>query len=145
MTTVICKEIERFYDNFGNHAEQALAYTLTGEIRKHDHVPFYMDSDIPEYGMSVKASGFTLASAKVNHGDTFDEKLADFVKRVHSVKFAYVTADMVAYVMNLTEFVEFIKTFCYMDKESSRNGGGYKIKCKHESKKMVRWLEERAA
>lgn len=145
MTTIICKEIERTYANFGNHAEQALAYTLTGEIRKHDHIPFFMDSDIPEYGMSVKSSGFTLASAKVNIGETFDEKLNDFIERVHSVQFAYVAANMVAYIMNLDEFVQFIRMFCYMDKESTRNGGGYKIKCRHESKKMVAWLESQVA
>lgn len=145
MTTIICKPIERTYANFGNHAEQALAYTLTGEIRPHDHVPFYMDSDIPEYSMSVKSSGFTLASARVNMGETFDEKLADFVARVHSTQFAYVSANMVAYIMDLTEFVQFVRMFCYMDRESTRHGGGYKIKCRHESKKMVAWLESQVA
>lgn len=140
MTTINVLTIERTYANWGNHCEQALAYTLTGEIRKHDHVPFYADSDIPEANMSVKSSGFTLASAKVNHGETFEEKLDDFVKRVHSDKFAYVTEDFVAYVMTLDEFIKFIRLFCYLDRESTRNGGGYKIKCRKETKKMRAWL-----
>lgn len=145
MYTIQVAEIEREYDNFGNHAEQALAYTLTGEIRKHDHIPFYEDSDIPEYAMSVKSSGFTLASAKVNKGETFDEKWADFSKRVHSTCFAYVSHDMVAYVMTKREFKKFVYAFCNLDHESEKNGGGLKIKCRNESKKMVAWLESQVA
>lgn len=146
MTTITnIANIERTYANWGNHVEQALAYTLTGEMRKHDHVPFFADSDIPEFNMSVKSNGFTLASAKVNHGETFEEKLNDFVTRVHSDKFAYVTLEMVAYVMNLEEFVTFIRLFCYLDRESTKNGGGKKIKCRAESKKMLAWLEARCA
>lgn len=145
MKTMKVTEIERTYKNWGNHCEQALAYTVTGEIRKHDHIPFDKDSDIPEMNMSVKSSGFSLASAKVNHGDTFDEKLQDFAERVHSDKFAYVTQDFVAYIMDLTEFLLFVKTFCYWNRESTRNGGGYKIKCKAESKKMRAWLADRVA
>lgn len=140
MTTLTLINIERTYANWGNHCEQAVAYTLTGEMRKHDHVPFYADSDIPEVNMSVKSSGFTLASAKVNHGETFDEKLADFAARVHSDKFAYVTEDFIAYIMTLEEFIKFIRLFCYWDRESSKNGGGYKIKCRKETKKMRAWL-----
>ena len=145
MTTITVSEITRTYANWGNHCEQALAFTLTGEMRKHDKVPFYMDSDIPEYDMSVKSSGFTLASGNVNMGDTFDEKLADFFSRVHSNKFAYVTVNMVAYVMNKSEFEEFLRTFAYMDRDSKKNGGLMKIKCRRESQKMLNWFESRMA
>ena len=92
--------INRTYANWGAHCEQALAFTLTGEIRKHDHVPFDKDSDIPEYNMSVKSSGFTLASAKVNHGETFEEKVTDFFARVHSTIFAYVANDFTVLFQN---------------------------------------------
>lgn len=145
MTTITVTDIARTYSNWGNHCEQALAFTLTGEIRKHDHVPFYMDSDIPEYSMSVKSSGFTLASGKVNMGETFDEKLADFFGRVHSDKFAYVTVSMVAYVMDRNEFEQFLRTFGYMDRDSQKNGGLLKVKCRKESKKMLNWFEARVA
>lgn len=145
MTSMTVTDIARTYSNWGNHCEQALAYTLTGEIRAHDHVPFFADSDIPEYNMSVKASRFSLASAKVNHGDTFEEKLEDFRTRVHSDKFAYVTETMTAYIMTLDEFITFVKMFCYLDRESSKNGGGYKIKCRAESQKMRDWLASNLA
>ena len=145
MTTLTVTDIARTYSNWGNHCEQALAFTLTGEIRKHDKVPFYMDSDIPEYSMSVKSSGFTLASGKVNMGETFDEKLADFFGRVHSDKFAYVTVSMVAYIMDRNEFEQFLRTFGYMDRDSQKNGGLLKVKCRKESKKMLNWFEARVA
>ena len=145
MTTLTVTDIARTYSNWGNHCEQALAFTLTGEIRKHDHVTFYMDSDIPEYSMSVKSSGFTLASGKVNMGETFDEKLADFFGRVHSDKFAYVTVSMVAYIMDRNEFEQFLRTFGYMDRDSQKNGGLLKVKCRKESKKMLNWFEARVA
>jgi hypothetical protein len=144
MKTITVTNIKRTYVNWGNHCEQALAYTLTGEIRKHDRVPFYADSDIPEYEMSVKSSAFTLASANVNHGDTFEEKLADFKARVHSKWFAYVTKDLIAYVMDLPTFERFVRTFCALDHESTQNGGGAKIKCRKESKKMLEWLASQA-
>ena len=145
MTTITVTEIARTYANWGNHCEQALAYTLTGEIRAHDHVPFYMDSDIPEYRMSVKSSGFTLASGRVNMGETFEEKLNDFFARVHSEKFAYVTVDMVAYVMDKGEFEQFLRTFGTMSRDSKKNGGLLKIQCKKESQKMIKWFSERVA
>ena len=145
MTTITVTDIARTYSNWGNHCEQALTFTLTGEIRKHDHVPFYIDSDIPEFNMSVKSSGFTLASGKVNMGETFEEKLSDFFGRVHSDKFAYVTVDMVAYVMDKGEFEQFLRTFCYMDRDSKKNGGLLKVKCRKESQKMIQWFSERVA
>ena len=143
MTTIKIVEIERTYKNFGNHAEQALAYTLTGEMRKHDKVPFNVGSDIPEYHMSVKSSGFSLASANINFGETKAEKIADYFARVASTHVAYVAQDMMAYVMDMVEFAEFLDNFTYLDRESEQNGGGLKVKCYKESKRMLKWLNER--
>lgn len=143
MTAVIIDaSFPRNYKNFGQYAEQALAYTLTGEIRKADGMPFYAGSDIPDFNMSVKSSGFTLASGRQNVGDTFDEKVDDFMNRVHSDKFAYVSQELKAYIMNKTEFRQFIYTFCYMGMDSMKNGGLKKIQCLKESKKMKKWLED---
>ena len=141
METLKVKNINRQYANWGSHCEQALAYTLTGEVRPHGHARFDVESDIPEYHMSVKSSGFTLASAKATNGNTFEEKLADFMNRVQSERFAYVSLDFTAYIMDKKTFERFVKTFCYLDRESTRNGGGTKIKCLKESKKMIAWLQ----
>ena len=143
MTTMKVIEIERTYSNFGNHAEQALAYTLTGEIRKHDKVPFNVGSDIPEYHISVKSSGFSLAGANINFGATKEEKIADYMERTASKLVAYVSQDMVAYIMNMAEFREFLENFTYLGRESTSNGGGLKVQCRKESKKMLMWLNER--
>ena len=145
MKTLTVTNIERTYSNFGQHAEQALAYTLTGEIRTHDHVAFYVDSDIPEYHMSVKASNFTLASGNINPGETFEEKWQDFRSRVVSTTFAFVTTEMVAYLMDIDEFEAFVFTFCKLERDSEKNGGLLKIRCKKESGKMLQWLQAHAA
>lgn len=145
MKTITIAKIDRMYSNFGQHAEQALAYTLMGEIRLHGHTNFFEDSDIPEYAMSVKAGGFTLASGSINMGDTFDEKWQDFRNRVVSKEFAFVTHDMVAYIMNIDEFESFVYAWCKLERESEKNGGGMKIRCKKESQKMIDWLQSRVA
>lgn len=141
MKTIKVTEINRTYTNWGMHCEQALAYTLTGEIRKHDRVPFDKGSDIPEFCMSVKSSRFTLASANVNHGATFDEKVVDFFARTHSTSFAYVANDFTAYIMDAKTFEQFVRTFCKMERESERNGHGMKLKCARESQRMIEWLQ----
>lgn len=133
--------INRTYANYGNHVQQALDYTLTGKIRKHDAIPFDKGSDIPELKMSVKSNGFTLASSRINYGDTFEAKVNDYMSRTHSEQFAYVTLDGIAYIMDKATFEKFVRTFCYLDRESKRNGGGLKVKCLKESKKMLQWLE----
>ena len=86
----------RNYKSNGQHKEQALAYVLTGEVRKADKVPFYMGSDIPEYEMSVKSSKFSLMNGNACESQTFEGICEEFFAKVVSTKFAYVTNDMVA-------------------------------------------------
>lgn len=127
--------------NAGQAAQQNLDFAITGKIRKPDNVPFDMDSDIPEYGISVKSARFTLVSASALSATTFEGQLAEYIERVHSREIAYVTKSDVAYIMTLPEFVTFCTLFCTMQKESEKNGGGYKVRCKTESKKMLAWFE----
>ena len=143
MYTITCANINRTYANFGNHAEQALAYTLTGEIRKHDKVPYDKDSDIPEYHMSVKSEKFSLMSGNLCESEDFEEIISQYMARTASKCVAYVSQAMVAYVMNMVEFNEFLHRFCGLERESSKNGGRIKVKMRSESKQVLRWLEER--
>lgn len=138
--TITLHETFRNYKNFGQHAEQVLTYTLTGEIRKADKVPFYMGSDIPEYEMSVKSSKFSLMSGNACICQDFDGMVEEFFSRAKSKQFAYITQDMVAYVMNVEQFRQFVYEFCGLEKESSKNGGRYKVKMRAESKKTLAWL-----
>lgn len=140
MYTINTATIERTYSNFGSHAEQALAFTLTGEMRTHDKVPYHKGSDIPEYHMSVKTQGFTLMSANLCESEDFEEIISQYMANVASTCVAYVAQNMVAYVMNMVEFNEFLHLFCTTDRESSKNGGGIKVKMRKESKKVMDWL-----
>ena len=129
--------------NWGCAAQVNYDNLKTGKVRRHDHVPFDKDSDIPEIGASVKSSAFTLASANVLNGDTFAAQWADYKSRVHSHLFVYISKAGVAYEMNIDEFELFVFTFCSFERESEKNGGGLKIRCRKESGKMLKWLEER--
>ena len=126
--------------NYGMYAEQNLVYHFTGEVRKHDCVPFDKDSDLPEMNMSIKSNGFSLASGKSNRGNTLEEKLDDFFARVHSTQFAYVTLTHEVFIMNADEFRSFLNTFGTLTYESEKNGGYPKVRARKESKKMIEWL-----
>ena len=133
----------RNYKSNGQHKEQALAYVLTGEIRKADKVPFYMGSDIPEYEMSVKSSKFSLMNGNACICQDFNGIVEEFFQKTASKQFAYVTQDMVAYIMTAEIFREFVVLFCRLERESSSNGGRYKVKMRMESKKVIEFLKTR--
>ena len=142
MTTITMTTIERTYSNNGMHAEQALAYALTGEIRPHDHVPFDKGSDIPEYHMSVKSSKASLMSGNRCESQTKEGIIAEFIAKSASICFAYVVADFTtAYVMNSTEFAEFCTEFGSLTRESTKNGGKVKVQLRKENEKTLRWLK----
>ena len=116
-----------------------------GIIReKHDSLAYDKGSDLEAYGkrISVKASGFSLMSGKLCEGRTEFAKIWElYNERVHSDTFAYVTEDFTVYEMNINEFKKFVFTFGKLERESKKNGGQIKIKCRKESKKMIQWLE----
>lgn len=143
MTHIKVTEIERQYANFGNHAEQCLTYMLTGELRTHDHIRYDKGSDIPEFHMSVKSAKFTLMSGNLCESQDFDGIVEEFFQKTASEQFAYITQDMVAYIMTATEFREFVYNFCRLERESSQNGGRYKVKMRMESKKVIEFLKTR--
>ena len=133
-------EIERKYKNFGQHAEQALAYTLTGQLRTHDHVSFMNGSDIPEYEMSVKSAKFSLMNGNLCESQEFDGIVEEFFAKTASKCFAYVTQQMECYVMDANEFRQFINLFCGVARESTKNGGRRKVQMRSESKRVIEWL-----
>ena len=143
MKKITIEQIKRQYDNDGQHLEQCTTYTYTHEIRQHDNVPYYKGSDIPEYDISVKSSGFTLASAKLIKGDTVAEQLAYYIEHTASKKVVYVTKNYDGYEMNMQEFAEFVTEFGYITRESIKNGNGLKVRARKESKKMLELLAVR--
>ena len=113
----------------------------------HDRTAYDKDSDV-NYGekhISVKSSAFSLMSGNLCEGrTTFDGIWELYESKCHSNTFVYGAIDGRAFEMNMDEFKAFVYNFCYLDRESKKNGGKVKIKCRAESQKMLKWLEERA-
>ena len=146
MTTITLKTMERVYVNNGHHAEQLLAFTLTGEKRKAGKLPFDKGSDIPEFHMSVKSGGATLMNGNLCTKDTKEGIIEEFITRSVSECFAFVLNDgSVAYIMDKMEFREFCFKFSNLGHDSQRNGGKLKVQIYKESGKMRRWFEEMVA
>lgn len=148
MKTTNVRACIRVHKNAGISREWTWCAYNGIERTSHDHTAYDKDSDLTVGDMrfSIKASGFSLISARLCKGCvTFDDIWNLYEHNVHSNLFVYITKDYIAYIMNLDEFKTFIYSFCYLDRESKKNGGGIKIKCRAESKKMLRWFEEKAA
>lgn len=134
--------------NEGDAREWAMCAHYMVERTAHDSGAYDRDSDVNAGNkhISVKASAFTLMSGSLCEGrDTFDGIWNLFASRVHSNTFAYITVDYTVYEMNLDEFKKFVYTFCRLERESEKNGGAMKIRCRKESGKMLKWLADMAA
>lgn len=131
--------------NHGDRCEENFDYMLNGKISGKDSVAYDKGSDVEHAGVgySVKSDHFTLASAKLIEGDDMSAKLDFYFARVHSTKVVYVSRENNAYIMDMVEFREFLEVFGTLERESEKNGGGIKVRCRAESKKMIQWLEVR--
>lgn len=143
MTTLTLAPMTRTYRNNGMHCEQWLTYTLTGETRNHDHLRFDRGSDIDEMKISVKSARATLCSGNALTAETFDGQLTEFFTRVKSETFAFVSRAGIAYMMNPSEFYDFVQTFGKWTRDSQKNGGKYKIRLTDETRKMKEWFTAR--
>lgn len=140
MVTKILENVSTARNN-GIRMEQNLRYALTGHMAdRHDSTPFDKGSDIEELHMSVKSAKATLVAASMMSAKTFEGQVEEYFSRVASKAFAYVTKDNVAYIMNATEFRAFVEKFGSFQQESEKNGGGYKVRLKSESKALLNWL-----
>lgn len=134
--------------NNGDRREWAVCAHMGVERHKHDAGAYDRDSDViaGDMRISVKSSGFTLMSGSLCGGrDSFDAIWAYYKATTHSNVFAYVDQSFNLYLMNMAEFEKFVYAFCYTERESSKNGGAMKIRCRKESQKMRDWLMSTAA
>lgn len=120
--------------NNGQHAQAIADFTLMKKDRAADSVKFDEGSDIPELNVSVKAERFTLA-LNVN-GNTVAEQVADYLSRVHSTGWVYVSKNGYGYGMNKAEFTEFLKIGCRTSLSDTSGRHGQPIQ------KVVRGSEE---
>ena len=138
MTTIQSITINRTYKNNGQHSQQTVDFTLTGQLRKADNHKWNIESDIPELNMSVKADRFTLASDLM--GETLSQKISDYFNRTASTSWAYITNEGQIYIMNRIEFHMFLMLFCTLERDSTKNGGKIKVRFAHETNKVREWL-----
>ena len=145
MTTFQISAVEA--RNAGDAREWALCNYYGCERCKHDSLAYDKASDLSVNGMdiSIKASAITLMSGNLCNGlESFDDIWSLYAENVHSNTFAYITNDFTVYMMNLGEFERFVRTFCRTERESEKNGGAMKIRCRKESAKMLKWLAAEA-
>lgn len=133
--------------NAGIAREHAFASACGIEKRHHDRARYDRESDVVAGGIgySVKAARFTLMSGSACDGrDTLAGIWDLYAARVHSERFVYVSDDWTAYIMTLAEFRTLVFQFCTLERESTQNGGGYKVRFPRETKKVRAWLTSQA-
>lgn len=129
----LATDFVRQYTNNGQHAEQWVRYTLSGEYHKADNLPHDRGAD--HEGYQIKS-----ARATVCKGTDIRAYLATDL----ATAYIYATASGIAYVMTRTEYIAFVETFATVTRESSSNGGAVKLRLKSESTALLAYLAERA-
>ena len=132
MKTLVITQLERHYQIDGQHLEQCVRYTLTGQITKADNIPATQQADCLDY--QIKS-----ARATICKGLNIEQHLQQ--DKAH--KYLYVTKNYIGYVMDKSEYLEFCKTFGTITRDSQKNGGQQKLRLKSEGKKMLQWLTDR--
>lgn len=131
----------------GDNKEMCLCAYMGIERSNHDAMRYDMHSDIEagDMNISVKSDHSTLMSGTLCEGLTTIIDIWNlYASRVHSNTFAYISNDYTVYMMNLSEFHDMIMTFGVIESESGKNKSMKKVRIKHESKTMLKWLDARA-
>ena len=121
--------IERTYTNNGQHLEQTFRFNITGNIEKADNTPHDKDTDLLHY--SIKSARATVCKGTDINAYLDTDKATEFV---------YITKTLTAYIMNRTEYIEFVTLFGTTTCESAKNGGHLKTRLGHETTKMLEWF-----
>ena len=123
----------RQYRNNGQHMEQWVRYTLTGETAKADNLAHDKGADC--MGYQIKSARATVCKGT---------DLVAYLATDMATAYIYATLDGVAYVMTKTEYIAFVEVFGTVTRESTKNGGAEKIRLKHETPALLTYLAERA-
>ena len=129
----LATDFVRQYANNGQHMEQWVRYTLTGERAKADNLPHNMGTDCGCY--QIKAARATVCKGR---------DLVAYLAEDKATEFIYATAEGIAYVMDKAEYIAFATEFGTLTRESDKNGGAEKIRLKAEGKALLAYLAERA-
>ena len=129
--------------NAGIAREHDYCASLGINRTKHDSNDYRTTSDIVigNHHISVKSSGFTLMTGTLCNGaETLEDIWNVYEQTTDATEVAYITSENIAYTMNIKEFKTFVMTFCRTERDSKKNGGKMKVRCRHESEKMRQWL-----
>ena len=129
MKAITLTDIERTYTNNGQHLEQVFRYNLTGKIEKADNLAHDKGTDLFHY--SIKSARATVCKGT---------DLESYLDTDKATEFVYITKALTAYIMSKTEYIDFVKTFGTVTKESTKNGGMEKIRLGHETAKLLEWF-----
>jgi hypothetical protein len=129
MTTIHLTDIDRTYANNGQHLEQVFRYNLTGNIEKADNIPHDKGTDLFHY--SIKSARATVCKGT---------DITAYLDTDKATEFVYITKTLTAYIMNRTEYTEFVNLFGTITCESAKNGGHQKIRLGHETAKLLEWF-----
>lgn len=121
---------ERMYANNGQHLEQVYRFNKSGEIRKADNLK----------GCDYENVQIKSARATICKGTDLKAHIENDVATVY----AYITKDLECYEMSKSEYLEFCEKFATVTRESSKNGGAFKMRLKSESKDLLEWLKRKA-
>lgn len=130
MKKSILKPIERMYANNGQHLEQVYRFNKSGEIRKADNLK----------GCDYENVQIKSARATICKGTDLKAHIENDVAEVY----AYITKDLECYEMSKVEYLEFCEKFATVTRESSKNGGAFKMRLKSEGKELLEWLKRKA-
>ena len=117
------------YANHGQNAEQSIRYHFTGKIEKADNLPHSLGGDCLNY--QIKSARATICKGT---------NLAKYLDEDAATAYIYGTKDGTGYIMNRQTYEKFVKEFGTVTTDSSKNGGGTKIRLKAEGKAMLEWL-----
>ena len=133
MTSTKFIEIASNYKNNGQRLEQIARFNLTGELAKADNRKATECSDC--LGYQIKSARATICKGT---------DIQAHIENDAAIGYIYVTAELIAYTMSKTEYLEFATKFATLTKESPKNGGSEKMRFKSESKALLEWLKARA-
>jgi hypothetical protein len=128
--TILVPLTERMYANNGQHLEQIYRFNKSGKICKADN----------NKGCDYEDIQIKSARATICKGTDLKSHIENDVAK----RYVYITKSLVAYEMSKSEYLEFTMMFATLTRESSKNGGGEKMRLKSESKAMIEWLRAKA-
>ena len=128
----------RFMNN-GEFIEGVRKSVLGLSAKKDANTSYEKGSDIPERNESVKSGKATLVNKVL--GENMEETLEQYFKTVASTSFSWnfiLDNNLVSYVMNASEFREFIKAWARFD------AGRKVIRFKDTTADLITWLNAKA-